>query len=95
MKIKDIFEDTISESAIRIWARNGNKIVQKYRCISGPKKGRIVSDPATCSRPVDPRKRQQMRQLRARKGRSMTRKAVKARKLNPLSRRVAQLNKHR
>ena len=35
------------------WARRGNKVVRKYRCTSGVRKGRIVANAAQCGKPID------------------------------------------
>ena len=47
MQIKEI----ISEGVVQIWSRTGGKMVRKYRCTSGPRKGRIVSSPGVCTQP--------------------------------------------
>ena len=44
MQIKEI----ISEGVVQIWSRTGGKMVRKYRCTSGPRKGRIVASPGEC-----------------------------------------------
>ena len=51
-----IGEDPILE-ARRVWARRGNKVVQKFRCTAGWRKGRLVATPASCSKPLDIKKR--------------------------------------
>ena len=35
----------ITEGAVAIFGRNKGKVVSKYRCTSGQKKGRIVAKP--------------------------------------------------
>ena len=30
------------------WAKRGNKVVRKFRCVSGRRKSRVVSSPAQC-----------------------------------------------
>ena len=40
-----------------IFGRKGNKVVKKYRCSFGRKKGRIVTNPSVCSAPLDIKKR--------------------------------------
>jgi len=78
--------------ARRVWSKQGDKIVRKYRCTSGIRKGRIVSDPATCNKPIDIQKRINMRKTRARKGQVMDRKARRSKRINPVSKQVARLN---
>ena len=42
MKISEI----VAESVVQIWSRTkAGKMVRKYRCTAGPRKGRIVSSP--------------------------------------------------
>jgi|TARA_B100001027_G_scaffold202424_1_gene163167 hypothetical protein len=76
-----------------IFGRSGKKVVKKYRCSFGRKKGRIVSNPSVCSAPLDIKKRFQMKKMKARMGSRLQRKIKFAKKFNPASRRVAALNK--
>ena len=50
-------DNVLEEAAKRAFARSGGKVVRKYRCTSGPKKGKIVSDPKTCMTRKDPKKK--------------------------------------
>ena len=77
------------------WARRGNKVKRLYRCTSGPRKGRIVNEPSRCSKPIDLKKRMQMRKLKAAKGKMMVRKTKKTKRTNPASRRLKALNRRR
>lgn len=77
----------------QIWARSGKKVVRKYRCTSGQRKGRIVAAPAQCFAAPDVKKRIKMKQTKARLGARMARKARRTKKYNPASRRVQSLNK--
>jgi len=76
-----------------IFGRKGNKVVKKYRCSFGRKKGRIVSNPSVCSAPLDIKKRFTLKKTRARMGQRIIRKALRTKRFNPASRRVAQMNK--
>ena len=76
-----------------IFGRKGNKVVKKYRCTFGRKKGRIVSNPSVCSAPLDIKKRFQMKKLRSRMGARLTRKIKFTKRFNPASRRLAAMNK--
>ena len=49
MKINEIMTESIKEGVIQIWGRNKGKLVRKYRCTSGSRKGRIVAQPSTCN----------------------------------------------
>jgi hypothetical protein len=82
---------TIEEGAT--WARTGKKVVRKYRCGGGSRKGRIVSNIAQCFAAPDPKKRAQLKRTKARLGPKMARKAKRTKRTNPASRRVQTLNK--
>jgi len=41
------------EEAKLVYARKGRQIVRKYRCSSGRLKGKTVSTPTACFKPVD------------------------------------------
>lgn len=77
----------------QVWARSGNKVVRKYRCTSGARKGRVVKEPAQCFRAKDIKKRMKMKQLKAKMGARMARKAKRTKRVNPASRRVQAMNK--
>ena len=42
-----IIENDVDEGATPIFGKSGNKVVRKYRCTSGSRKGRIVAKPGT------------------------------------------------
>ena len=83
----------ITESAKMAWARKGNKIVKKYRCTAGKRKGRIVSKPAQCSAPIDIKKRLTLKKTKAKFGAKMARKSKKTKRTNPASKRLKGLNR--
>jgi hypothetical protein len=75
------------------WAKRGNKVVRKFRCVSGRRKSRIVSSPAQCFAAPDIKKRIKLKMTKARLGARMARKSKKTKRVNPASKRVAALNK--
>ena len=77
----------------RIWARSGKKVVRKFRCTSGRRKGRIVAKIQQCFAAPDMKKRFQLKKTKARLGSRIVRKARRTKKVNPASRRVQALNK--
>ena len=82
----------LSEAAIRQWKRTGKEVQQKYRCLSGNKKGKLVSNPSDCSKRKDPKKvRQGRKTMRSKKG-IIGRKA-KITKKTSMSKMVAKMNK--
>ena len=78
-----------------VWAKRGSKIVRKVRCTSGPRKGRMVSNAGQCSKPINLKKRMTLKKTRAKMGRRMARKAARTKRRNPISKRVAKLNRRR
>ena len=83
--------ELISET--QVWARSGKKVVRKYRCTSGKRKGRVVARAAQCFAAPDVKKRIKLKMTKARLGGKMSRKAKRTKKINPASRRVQALNK--
>ena len=94
MFIREIFE-TNSLDEKQVWARSGKKVVRKYRCTSGRRKGRVVSNMAQCFAAPDIKKRTKFKQTRAKFAPKMARKARRTKKYNPASKRVQALNKRR
>ena len=86
-------ELTSSLDEKRIWARSGKKVVRKFRCTSGRRKGRIVAKIQQCFAAPDMKKRFQLKKTKARLGSRIVRKARRTKKVNPASRRVQALNK--
>jgi hypothetical protein len=76
-----------------VWARKGNKVSRKYRCTVGNRKGRLVSNPSQCGKPIDIKKRLTLKKTKARMGARMAKKAQRTKKFNPASKAVQRLNK--
>lgn len=90
MLLNEIFK-SLDEK--QVWARKGNKVVRKYRCMGGQRQGRIVADPTQCFKAIDVKKRASMKKTRARLGAKMARKAKKTKRINPASKLLKRLNK--
>jgi hypothetical protein len=88
MLIQDITEK-------QVWGRKGTKLVRKYRCTTGTRKGRTVSSMSQCFAAPDPKKRATLKRTKARLGAKMARKAKKTKRVNPASRTLSRLNKKR
>jgi hypothetical protein len=93
MLLSELFEENDVVDEAMAWAKSGNKVVRKYRCTSGPRKGRVVSSPGQCFAAPDIKKRTKLRMTKAKLGKRMTRKSKKSKRTNPTSRRVQALNK--
>jgi len=94
MKINQIIienEEEVCEARMA-WARKGTKIVRKYRCTSGPRKGRVVSNPTQCSKPINMKKRMAMKRMKAANGPRLKRKSKRTKRTNPASKLLKRLN---
>jgi|TARA_R110002074_G_scaffold166179_6_gene326587 hypothetical protein len=92
--LNESYSTVISEAKV-IFAKRGNKVVKKFRCLVGKRKGRIVGSPKQCNAPLDLKKRYVMRRTRAAKGARMMKKAQRVKRTNPASKIVRSLNKNR
>jgi len=93
MLLREIFDQPLDEK--QVWARTGKKVVRKYRCTSGKRKGRVVAKMSQCFAAPDIKKRVKFKQTRARLGPRMARKAKRTKRINPASRRVQAMNRRR
>jgi hypothetical protein len=93
MLLRDITSDDYQVDEGLVWARAGNNVVRKYRCIGGQRNGRIVSNVAKCFVKIDPKKRANMKRMKARLGNKIVRKTKKTKRTNPASKRVQMMNK--
>lgn len=89
---ENIIEEFIVESSVMAWGKKGDKIVKRYRCLSGPRKNRLVDQPADCSKTIDPKKRIQLKKTMAKMGKRIARKAKKTKRINPVSKMVKRKN---
>jgi hypothetical protein len=89
MQLRELFD--INEKMA--WAKRGNKVVRKYRCSTGSRAGRIVSNIGQCFAAPDVKKRARLKLTKARLGSRITRKANKTKRVNPASKRVKAMNR--
>jgi hypothetical protein len=96
MRYLEIVEtlDDIEEGYVPIAGRSGNKIVRKYRCTSGSRRGRIVSKPGTCSAPRNVRSSINLKKAKRKKGSQMKIAAARTKRARKTSKRLAVLNVH-
>jgi hypothetical protein len=89
MQLRELYD--ITEKMV--FAKRGNKVVRKFRCLAGPRKGRTVTDIGQCYAAPDVAKRNRLKITKARLGAKMTRKAKRTKRVNPASKRVKALNR--
>lgn len=83
----------IEEGAERAYKRNkSNQITRYYRCTSGPKKGKLASDPSKCGTRPDPKKVRHGKRVAKQKGAVRVRKSITTKK-QYLSKRISQMNR--
>lgn len=90
-ELQRLLDENLSEK--QVWARSGKKVVRKYRCTMGNRKGRIVSNMSQCYAAPDVKKRMTLKRTKARLGGRMARKAKRTKRINPASRRLKILNR--
>ena len=90
-----IIADIITESATTTFGRSKGKVVRKYRCTSGSRKGRIVAKASTCNAPVNIKSKLTMKKTRARKSPMIGIKTKFQKRMGAQSKRIARLNKTR
>lgn len=76
-----------------VFSKQGDKLVRKYRCTSGKRKGRVVSSPQQCFAPIDIKKKQTMKRVQRTKGKMMGIKRKRTMRVDPISKQVSRLNK--
>ena len=77
------------------WSTKGTSTVRKYRCTSGIRKGRVMSSPAACNKPINVHKSAAFKQMKQRKGGNLQTKIMRSKKINPGALRTQNLNKQR
>lgn len=85
-------DNVLEEAAIRQFKRMGQNIKKRYRCLGGPKAGKLVAKPYACAQRKDPKKvRQGRKVMRSKKG-TIGRKA-RVSKRKQISKMVSRMNK--
>jgi hypothetical protein len=87
----DVDGNILSESSIRQWKRVGTEIKKRYRCLSGPKAGKLVAHPGDCAMRKDPKKVRHGRKIMRSKKGTIQRKS-KLTKRKQISRMVTKMN---
>lgn len=73
----------------------GGKVTMKWRCTTGPRKGRLVSRVSDCDDFVNAKQREKMKTTRSRTAKPQARRASRSKKINTASRLLRKLNKGR
>jgi hypothetical protein len=78
----------IAEGISQILRKSGGKLKTGFRCVSGPRKGRIVAKSATCNAKLNPVKGAKIRRKRYAKASQAGKKMALTKRANPISRRL-------
>jgi hypothetical protein len=89
-----INEDDLNEVHMA-WGKTANKgsTKLKFRCTTGPRKSRMVSNPSDCYQHPNIAQSQRMKQTRARTAVRQARRAKFTKRVNPVSKLIKLLNK--
>ena len=88
MKIQEV-----TEGVIGIWGKTKGKLVRKYRCTSGTRKGRIVAKPETCNATKRVSSSLNLKRAKASKSSLMKVRSARTKRASGLSKRLASANK--
>ena len=88
MKVQEILEGVTTA-----WQRQPGKTSRKYRCQSGPRKGRVMASPASCNKPLSAKKSATLKKTKSKMGRYGGFKRGLTKRRDPHSRRLRKLNK--
>lgn len=94
VEFEDIELEFLEEGYVQIAGRSGNRIVRKYRCTTGSRRGRIVSKASTCSAPKNVRSSVNIKKAKRRKGSLMSIKASRTKRARKSAKRLKVLNVH-
>lgn len=92
MLLRELFEGVTT-----VFGRGGNNgpgghTVRKYRCTSGPRKGRVVAKAATCNAPKKVKASNTLKRTRRAKGKSIDIKRSRTKRTSPTSQKLTRLN---
>jgi hypothetical protein len=88
-----IISEILTEGALQIMGRKGSKLVRKYRCTSGSRKGRIVADPATCNKPKRVKSSINIKKAKARRGSAMKVASARTKRARGSTQRLTRINR--
>lgn len=88
MNLRELFE-----APTIVWGKRGGKMVRKYRCTSGQRKGRVVAKASTCSAPKNVSKSASFKKTRTKLAKPIAIKSSRTKRANKVSKRIARLNK--
>jgi hypothetical protein len=85
----------VTEGVSTAWKRTTGGASRKFRCKSGPRKGRVMASPAACNAPINQKKSAGLKKTKTKLGKQRSFKSKQTRRRNPYSRRLTKLNKRK
>lgn len=85
--------ELLTEGALQIMGRKGNRLVRKYRCTAGSRKGRIVADPATCNKPKRVKSSINIKKAKARRSSAMKVASARTKRARGTTQRLTRINR--
>ena len=87
-----MFLRELTEGVMTVFGKSGGKVVRKYRCTSGSRKGRLVAKAATCSAPKNVKASVTLKKTRRSKGSALDVKRSRTKRSTVASQRVRKAN---
>lgn len=87
-----LMKEILDEGAIPVAGRSGNKVVRRYRCTTGSRKGRTVAKPSTCNAPRNVSKSVGLKKTKRKKGAAIQQKINRSKRARPSSVRLKNIN---
>lgn len=92
-----LLRELISEGVATVFGHGKGKstkghVVRKYRCTSGPRKGRVVAKAATCNAPKKMSASNTLKKTRRRKGSSIDIKRARTARTSPTTQKLRRIN---
>ena len=85
--------ELLTEGALQIMGRKGNKLVRKYRCTAGSRKGRIVASPDTCNKPKRIKSSINIKKAKARRSSAIKVASARTKRARGTTQRLTRINK--
>jgi hypothetical protein len=90
-----LLRELFLEGATMAWTRKGSNLSRKFRCTSGPRKGRVMASPASCNKPLDIHRSKQLKVTKSQKSSHIKTRGKITRRSGSSSVKLARLNKPR
>lgn len=87
-----LMSEILNEGAIPVAGRSGNKVVRRYRCTTGSRKGRTVAKPSTCNAPRNVGKGVELKKTKRKQGSTVQKKINRTKRAGAASVRLKNVN---